>query len=75
MGFPSKTPWHAWKYTSPSGADNQVAGYAVGYDVSSVSSKGSLTFVTIKGGRHEVPATAPGQALEMLSTIINSKDF
>lgn len=31
MGFSKITPWHSWAYTSPAGATNQVAGYAVNY--------------------------------------------
>jgi carboxypeptidase C (cathepsin A) len=74
MGFSKITPWHAWSYTSPAGNANQVAGYAVNYDVSSLGS-GSFQFITIKGGRHEVPETAPGQALEMLDRVVNGKAF
>ena len=43
-------------------------------DVSSLGS-GSFQFITIKGGRHEVPETAPGQALEMLDRVVNGKPF
>lgn len=74
MGFSKITPWHSWAYTSPSGATNQVAGYAVNYDVSALGS-GSFQFITIKGGRHEVPETAPGQALEMLDRLVKGKTF
>ena len=36
MGFPLKKSWHSWTYTSIEGNANQVAGYAVNYDVSSL---------------------------------------
>lgn len=74
MGYPVKNSWHAWTYTSPSGATNQVAGYAVEYDVSSMGT-GSFEFVTVKGGRHEVPETAPNQALELLDRLMNNVRF
>jgi serine carboxypeptidase-like clade I len=74
MGYPVKNAWHSWTYTSPSGATNQVAGYAVEYDVSAVGT-GSFEFVTVKGGRHEVPETAPNQALELLDRLMNNQRF
>lgn len=74
MGFPVKTSWHAWTYTSTEGNANQVAGYATGYDVSALGS-GSFEFVTVKGGRHEVPESAPGQALELLSRLVQGTAF
>lgn len=84
LSLPISTPWHAWKYTSSSGATNQVAGYALSYDISSIktsnsqilgANSASFTFASIKGGRHEVPTTAGYQALEMLNRLINDIDF
>ncbi len=89
MGYPIKTPWHSWQYTSTAGNANQVAGYAIEYDVSQqvkqrvptkrrqqqASNANSFTFITIRGGRHEVPETAPAQALEMLNRLIKGKAF
>ncbi len=74
MGFTPISPWHAWSYTSALGNANQVAGYAVGYDVSHLGS-GSFEFVTVRGGRHEVPESAPAQAMELLSRLLNGKSF
>jgi cathepsin A (carboxypeptidase C)/serine carboxypeptidase-like clade 1 len=74
MQLPIKKPWHSWAYTSTDGADNQVAGYATEYDVSNFGS-GSFQFITIKGGRHEVPETAPAQAYEMISRITGGEVF
>lgn len=74
MGYEVKNPWHVWRYTSVAGNKNQVAGYAIDYDVSSLGT-GSFEFITIKGGRHEVPESAPAQAMEMLQRIINGVDF
>lgn len=72
----TKSEWHPWKYTSASGAEDQVAGYAVEYDVSNVGEgKGSFQFITVKGGRHEVPESAPGQAFEMITRLTNGKAF
>jgi cathepsin A (carboxypeptidase C)/serine carboxypeptidase-like clade 1 len=31
--------------------------------------------VTVKGGRHEVPETAPGQAFELLTRLIEGRAF
>lgn len=37
--------------------------------------QGSFAFVTVKGGRHEVPETAPGQAYELLTRLIDGTPF
>ncbi len=74
MNFPIKNDWHSWQYTSANGNTNQVAGYATEYDVSALGS-GSFEFITVKGGRHEVPETAPAQAFEMLQRLIAGKPF
>lgn len=74
MGLPVKKAWHAWKYTSLNGNTNQVAGYATEYDVDQLG-KGSFDFVTIKGGRHEAPETAPAQSLEMVQRLIDGNGF
>ena len=73
MGLPVKSSWHPWTYTSTSGNENQVAGYAVEYEVS--NDVGSFEFITVKGGRHEVPETSPAQALEMLDHMFNNARF
>lgn len=61
-----------------------VAGYATVYDASGVTTTdssilgaygNSFTFVTVKGGRHEVPETAPAQALDMLSRLLGNTGF
>ena len=57
MGFPVAAPWHPWLYKN----GTQVAGYAIRYAAN------NFTFLTVKGGRHEVPETAPEQALELLT--------
>jgi len=83
MGFPIKSSWHNWQYTSTEGNSNQVAGYAVEYDVSNAkgslrktsSTSNSFSFITIRGGRHEVPESAPAQAFEMLTRVINNQPF
>jgi len=74
MGFPVTTPWHAWLYTSESGAPNQVAGYAVKYTTTGKTGSG-FEFVTVRGGRHEVPETAPGKALELLRRLTDGVPF
>lgn len=74
MGLPLKKQWHPWTYTSVLGHANQVAGYATQYDVTGLGG-GSFEFITVKGGRHEVPETAPAQALEMVTRMINAQPF
>ncbi|CAE7624272.1 CTSA, partial [Symbiodinium microadriaticum] len=74
MGYSIKKSWHSWAYTSTSGATNQVGGYAVEYDVSGLGD-GSFEFITVRGGRHEVPETAPAQAMEMLTRLVNGQVF
>lgn len=69
MGYPVKEDWHAWTYDG-----EQVAGYSTEYDVSSLGD-GKFSFVTVRGGRHEVPETAPAQALELLRRLINNESF
>ena len=36
---------------------------------------GSFEFITVKGGCHEVPMTAPAQGYEMMKRIIGGKLF
>jgi hypothetical protein len=74
MGLPVSSSWHPWTYTSIAGNANQVAGYATAYDVSALGS-GSFEFVTVKGGRHEVPESAPAQAFELLTRLIEGTKF
>ena len=35
----------------------------------------NFSFITVRGGRHEVPETAPEQALEMLRRVLSGEDF
>jgi carboxypeptidase C (cathepsin A) len=58
------TPWHAWY------SNGHVGGYATKYNV-----PGSLEFVTVKGGRHEVPETEPEKAFTMLSNFLSETPF
>ena len=76
--------------SSTAGGGSQVAGHAVVYDVDINSKKktkktnpsskrsergGGFTFITIRGGRHEVPETAGEQALEMIRRLTGNIDF
>ena len=65
MGYAAKEPWHAWSYDG-----NQVGGYATVYDTPH-----NFTFITVRGGRHEVPETAPDRAFEMLKRFLNGEKF
>ena len=64
LGLAVETPWHPWKYKN----GTQVAGYAINY-------ARNFTFLTVKGGRHEVPETAPLQALEMVRRLVSGEEF
>ncbi len=76
MNFPVKDEWHKWAYTSALGHTDQVAGYAVNYNTSSLGKgAGTFEFITIRGGRHEVPESAPAQAMEMLGRLLNGTIF
>ena len=91
LSLKTKKPWHTWMYnSSTAGGGSQVAGHAVVYDVdinskektkkTNPSSKrsergGGFTFITIRGGRHEVPETAGEQALEMIRRLTGNIDF
>jgi len=59
------SPWHVWSIES-----GDVGGYATKYDV-----EGKFQFITVKGGRHEVPETEPVRASEMISKFIKGEDF
>jgi len=63
MGYDVESPWHPWTYKG-----GQVAGYATSYE-------NGFTFVTVKGGRHEVPETAPEAALELFRRVITGTGF
>lgn len=71
MQLPVKQAWHPWKYTSADGAEDQVAGYATEYEVTG----GTFEFITVKGGCHEVPLTAPAQGYEMMKRVTSGKLF
>eukprot|EP01062_Namystynia_karyoxenos_P082487 TRINITY_DN9302_c0_g1_i1.p1 TRINITY_DN9302_c0_g1~~TRINITY_DN9302_c0_g1_i1.p1 ORF type:complete len:495 (+),score=208.67 TRINITY_DN9302_c0_g1_i1:81-1487(+) len=69
MGLPVVKPWHPWTYTSQDdGSTNQVGGYATVYT-------NGFTFVTIRGGRHEVPETAPVRGAAMVAHLLGDKEF
>ncbi|OQS05967.1 serine protease family S10 [Thraustotheca clavata] len=54
--------WHSWF-----GPDNQLAGYTQKYD--------GLTFTTVKGAGHMVPATRPLHALYMFECFLFGSDL
>jgi carboxypeptidase C (cathepsin A) len=69
MGYPVAEPWHAWTYTSGS-YSGQVGGYATNY-----ATPNGFTFITVRGGRHEVPETQPERALSFFSSFIDGQDL
>lgn len=71
MGYPVAANWHPWYFTDPSlKQSQQVAGYATVY-----KTPHKFTYITIKGGRHEVPVTAPREAFEMIRRLVKDEDF
>ncbi len=66
--FPVVDAWHPWTFSNLDDFGEQVGGYAVNY-------KGNFTFITVRGGRHEVPETAPKRAFEMFSRLIRGESF
>lgn len=76
MAYPVKSSWHTWNYTSMTSNQREVGGYAVDYQVpQGASNLGRFTFITVRGGRHEVPWSAPDKALEMLDRFLKNQDF
>jgi len=65
MGLKVADDWHPWLYGS-----GQVGGYATRY-----FGPNNFTFITVKGGRHEVPETAPEQSSEMLRRLLAHENF
>ena len=70
MGYNVADEWHPWFYSSPNSMTNQVGGYATKY-----ATPYNFTFLTIKGGRHEVPETAPAAAFDMLNRLLTGDSF
>mmetsp|Transcript_20475 Transcript_20475/g.36434 ORF Transcript_20475/g.36434 Transcript_20475/m.36434 type:complete len:502 (-) Transcript_20475:117-1622(-) len=73
MGFKVVEDWHPWAYIAKDGLGHQVAGYSVRYETPKNQKK--FTFTTIRGGRHEVPETAPEQAFELIKRLIGDEIF
>ena len=71
MGYKEDDAWHPWMFNNLDSYGNQVGGYAINY----VVENSNFTFLTIRGGRHEVPETAPKRAFEMFSRLVESKGF
>lgn len=71
MGYKEMDSWHPWMFNNLDNFGNQVGGYAINYHVA----KGNFTFLTVRGGRHEVPETAPKRAFEMFRRLINDEEF
>ena len=70
MGLDVEKSWHSWAYNSIDDNSTQVGGYATTYK----SAKG-FTFATVRGGRHEVPETAPGKGLELMRKLVTNSEF
>ena len=80
-GWRVAKPWHPWSYPFQPYAGHtetsQVGGYATSYTVGNEENgePSGFSFITIRGGRHEVPETAPQRAFEMLNKMFLGKDF
>ena len=62
--------WHQWFYNISGSVRGQVGGYATRY-----ATTNNFTFITIRGGRHEVPETAPISSFEMLNRLLSGTSF
>ena len=71
MNFPVADAWHPWMYnlTFEGETTSQVGGYATRY------AENDFTFITVRGGRHEVPETAPDKAFAMLQGVLEGRLF
>ena len=70
MGYEVAEDWHEWFYANPGAVRDQVGGYATRYE-----SAYNFTFITIRGGRHEVPETAPVSSFEMIRRMVMGEQF
>jgi carboxypeptidase C (cathepsin A) len=66
MNYTEAAAWHPWTVE-----DGNVGGYATEYAVEG----GKFQFVTVKGGRHEVPETEPEKAQQLIQKFINGESF
>lgn len=71
MGYNESKPWHPWTHTTSNGYTG-IGGYATQFDV---PGGGAFTFTTVRGGRHEVPETAPERAFAMIQKFIKGEDL
>lgn len=69
MGYPVADTWHPWYFPVP-GESKQVGGYSTVYQTPY-----NFTYITVRGGRHEVPITAPRQAFEMIRRLLKGEAF
>ena len=70
MGYDVAEGWHPWFYNGSDDIGTQVGGYATRYNT-----KFNFTFITVRGGRHEVPETAPVSSFEMFRRFLNGIGF
>ena len=84
MGFKIVEDWHQWFYNDSIASDNlirknkpsysentvlqKVGGYAIRYAQ-------NFTFITIRGGNHMVPETAPESSFEMMRRFLSGEYF
>ena len=67
MNFTEAKAWHPWFESG-----TNIGGYAMEYDT---GGEGSFEFITIRGGRHEVPETEPVKAFVMLQAFLKGENF
>ena len=70
MGYDVAEDWHPWFYNSRKGIKEQVGGYATRYNTTF-----NFTFITVRGGSHMVPETAPVSSFEMIFRFLNDIAF
>ena len=84
MGFDVVEDWHQWFYSNSLTQENTIASNHPTYNMDAVREQvggyatryaHNFTFITIRGGRHEVPESAPVSSYEMLRRFLNGIDF
>lgn len=65
MDLTVQKEWHVWETK-----EGNVGGYGREWEV-----EGKFEFVTVKGGRHEVPETEPERAYEMIERWLGGEGF
>jgi serine carboxypeptidase-like clade 1 len=70
LGLSEAEAWRPWRAAAAAGGAQQVAGYTRRYEPPAGAAAGGLTYATVKGAGHTVPAYKPAQAAAMLARFL-----